>query len=525
MRQIKNIKSFSDPVERDPFGEMLDLDGRYTLCANNFYQRFSGIGSMMDVQKPKKLRNKLREEYKVRGIRLEDEYGFQSRHWTQALFDVCANIKSMWSNLANHIKKKLNDSQLSDDEKAYVRYVVSSIQTWYEIMNHKPVSCKAKKYWELESKVDPERLNTVHNYIRRVTRRLKPAVSHSDKIRPMHYDQEMYKIIREGKNTYLEFASATKGKRFRVKLRDSFTCYTGKKKGDILIILDPQKRVVEIHKAIQARTRKSPGEEIVGVDKGVWTLVSCSNEKEYAVGFGKNLGDTAEHLNDMTKKRNETHAQVRNLEADINHLKQVIAAATNLDDTRGVWNQVHHLEKKKDRIETCNLGKQTFDRKYHADRWRLEQIINQALREMITEGHINILVKEDLTFERTKTDKFSKRQNMKLSLWLKGYLDERMEYLMEQYGGTTVDVNPAYTSQYCFECGAHIEIRKGDHHEIAVCPEHGEINANINAAKNVRARYDDIEITIYTPYKQVKIILDLRYEERERERLEQKEAA
>ncbi|MCD5452352.1 transposase, partial [Lactobacillus delbrueckii] len=78
-------------------------------------------------------------------------------------------------------------------------------------------------------------------------------------------------------------------------------------------------------------------------------------------------------------------------------------------------------------------------------------------------------------------------------------------------GIRTVDVNPAYTSQFCPNCGARFSERKGTHHELTVCPNCGEMNANTAAAVNILRRADDKNITLYTPYKKVEKILEDRY--------------
>ena len=98
-------------------------------------------------------------------------------------------------------------------------------------------------------------------------------------------------------------------------------------------------------------------------------------------------------------------------------------------------------------------------------------------------------------------------------MWCKGVLDERLEYIPSLHGVKTEKVNAAYTSQFCAECGAQLTERKGTHNEIGVCPNCGEINANTNAAKNIKARLKDKEITLYTPHKKVKEILLRRYQE------------
>jgi transposase len=55
-------------------------------------------------------------------------------------------------------------------------------------------------------------------------------------------------------------------------------------------------------------------------------------------------------------------------------------------------------------------------------------------------------------------------------------------------------------------CGC-FGVRKGD---IFYCEVHGEMEADHNAALNYLARMDDPEITVYTPYRKVKDILQVR---------------
>ena len=93
-----------------------------------------------------------------------------------------------------------------------------------------------------------------------------------------------------------------------------------------------------------------------------------------------------------------------------------------------------------------------------------------------------------------------------MSRWVKGYIDERLEYKAGCWNITVTVINPAYTSQYCHICGQHVD-RNND---TVKCPSCGTLDANINAAKNILHRKHDKEITLYTPYKKVKEILDKR---------------
>ena len=69
------------------------------------------------------------------------------------------------------------------------------------------------------------------------------------------------------------------------------------------------------------------------------------------------------------------------------------------------------------------------------------------------------------------------------------------------------------------KCGARLDNRTGIHHEIWHCPNCGEIDANINAAKNIKARLYDSEIQLFTPYKQIEKILLDRYEKRHKQKV------
>ena len=80
-------------------------------------------------------------------------------------------------------------------------------------------------------------------------------------------------------------------------------------------------------------------------------------------------------------------------------------------------------------------------------------------------------------------------------------------------------MSTAYTSQFYLKCGARLDNRTGIYHEIGHCPNCGEIDANINAAKNIKARLYDSEIQLFTPYKQIEKILLDRYEKMHKQKV------
>ena len=69
--------------------------------------------------------------------------------------------------------------------------------------------------------------------------------------------------------------------------------------------------------------------------------------------------------------------------------------------------------------------------------------------------------------------------------WNRGELVRWLTHYVTQNGGWVVSVNPANTSQQCHMCGAKVShpTRKD-----SVCPEHGLMDRDVNAAANIAAR-------------------------------------
>ena len=69
--------------------------------------------------------------------------------------------------------------------------------------------------------------------------------------------------------------------------------------------------------------------------------------------------------------------------------------------------------------------------------------------------------------------------------WNRGALVQWLTHYVTQNGGWVVAVNSANTSQLCHECGQRVTHPT---HELSVCPEHGAMDRDINAAVNIAAR-------------------------------------
>ena len=77
------------------------------------------------------------------------------------------------------------------------------------------------------------------------------------------------------------------------------------------------------------------------------------------------------------------------------------------------------------------------------------------------------------------------RNTMQNGRWNRGELAKWLTHYVGQNGGWVVSVNAANTSQLCHLCGADVYHPT---HKLSICPEHGEMDRDVNAAANIAAR-------------------------------------
>ena len=69
--------------------------------------------------------------------------------------------------------------------------------------------------------------------------------------------------------------------------------------------------------------------------------------------------------------------------------------------------------------------------------------------------------------------------------WNRGAFVQWLTHYVAQNGGWVVAVNAANTSQVCHVCNEQVEHPE---HKVSVCPEHGAMDRDVNAAANIAAR-------------------------------------
>ncbi|MFP3551115.1 transposase [Paraburkholderia sp. SIMBA_049] len=233
---------------------------------------------------------------------------------------------------------------------------------------------------------------------------------------------------------------------------------------------------VEIHYATVKAGGRPCGSAEIGVDKGYSEAFTDSDGERHGEQFGAVLTAYGDQVSKTGKARNRLHA-----------LEKVHREAGRTA--------------KADRIKSNNLGRAKLKARRDRAQKRLRTIAYQAAHSVVDKAAV--VGSEDLTFPiRGKVQ--WRNYNRRMSAWAKGVLAQALEEVCTQRGATHVVVNAAYTSQMDSFTGFLEGKRLGDKfHRI-----NGDVlQADTNAARNVKARIHDQDINRYTPHVAVKQIL------------------
>ena len=115
----------------------------------------------------------------------------------------------------------------------------------------------------------------------------------------------------------------------------------------------------------------------------------------------------------------------------------------------------------------------------------LKNEINRVINRIIKLYSPKEIVIERLNFQ---SPKLSKKMNRILQNFGKGIVRDKLNQLKEEYGIKVTEINPAYTSQTCSNCG-YISPDNRKSQAVFICAFCGKkINADVNAARNILLR-------------------------------------
>ena len=180
------------------------------------------------------------------------------------------------------------------------------------------------------------------------------------------------------------------------------------------------------------------GDRVVGVDRGLYNIVSLSNGFLYASNG------------------------IRKVKRDVLFLKKQLQAK----GTRSAKRKLKKLS--------------GYEKRFSLD-------INHNISKQLAEMPFDIFALEDLSGIRKQKSK-GKKLNKMLHNWSFWQLEQFLTYKAEAKGKQVVKVDARYTSQKCSNCGElKKKNRNGSHYSCDRCG-HKE-HADINAAKNIRNNY------------------------------------
>ena len=234
------------------------------------------------------------------------------------------------------------------------------------------------------------------------------------------------------------------GKRIKqiIKLPTFFTEKYGTWKFQAATIgYDRLNKCFKVNLIFNTLTPEKLGDRSVGVDRGIYNIISLSDGFRYA-------------SNRIRKVKRETLFLKKQLQT-----KGTLSAKRKLKSLSG------------------------YEKRFSLD-------MNHQISKQLVNMPYDIFVLEDLSGIKKQKSK-GKILNKWISDWSFYQLEQLITYKAEALGKTVVKVDPKYTSQKCYNC-KKIEKnnRKGSHYLCDYCgyKEHSDINA----AKNIRNKFISI---------------------------------
>ncbi len=423
-------------------------------------------------------RHFIKSHRRVRDQAVRDKYqsvsGLPARLWKLALIDAAETWDKYWQSifaaLRTRIKAKEYSKRWNGIACHYANWLLSDYERVFACMDGQvPIPS-----FPHEAAMLPRVAATVRRWISR-TRGQNPTVRQA---RSMVLDANCYRVFEKDGRQYLAIMTMERGRRLVLPL-SGYTAISG----NIRMVMDDDRVAVHVSQALKDKLVLAGPVE--AVDIGYSEAFIDTDGLPYGEGLGAVLTAASDARTEKGRARNRLWALAKK------HIK------TNPAKAR--------------RIYRFNLGREKWDRREHQTGASIANIVNRGLNELIGAKQPSVLVTEDLrhifTYDKPKT------WNRRLSSWTRGIIQDRVEFKALAECFRHEQVNPAYTSQTCPQCGfVDNKNRNGDRFICNFCGY--EDYADRVGALNIRSRLDDPEIMRYTPYRSVKAILLRRFHRR-----------
>jgi putative transposase len=469
---VRTIKRVSEIINQAKWQALSEMVEAYAKEKNYWIGILQQQKSLQHTKNHRKIRDAaVMQKY-------ESPNGLQARMWKLALIDAAETMDKYWQSIYEKIKLDIYRNKNFDDKtRHYCFWLLKDYKKLLGILHGQCIEFK-----DMDEKKRKHAINFLQKKIKRY-RKNYPRVKtrHSFAL-----DENCYTCFKHKDTQYIKIMSLIKGKRLVVPLKGETAI-----SGNIRIVLQDKFLTVHCTTSIEKSINVGQG-KVIAIDFGYTEVLTDSEGSRYGNGFGKNLTEISDWLKNKMIKRNKLHALQKKYAASSDELKL----------------------KKAQKITKYNLGKRKFNAKLSRHKSTSLKIVNTAFNKMLAKTESNVVISEDLSHEFS----FGKYKNMnrRLSSWLRNSLKERLSFKALVKGFDHKEVNAAYTSQTCVRCdfvdAANRLQHNRDKFKCQYCK--GEGSSDVFAAINLKARYDDREITRYTPYREVKKILLNRFHRR-----------
>jgi transposase len=503
-------KELSLPLTAKKLSAVTQIVVKSVAAQNFFLKSFFGIRSILISKSPRSLR----DQYVKEGLPVElSRLGLQDRQWKMSLEKAFETISSVRATTEETVREKVKGSQFTDKERHLIQYLLKRPELLQLIFNGEirkaqeallSQSVHTRFNSSLREALRGMNQKRVFVWLRRTYREAlaqnqKPLIR---KKRTYHLDPDMYSFIKTGERCYIAVASLEARKRILIPL--THKNLTEKDfLGNIKVVLRHDSKV-EVHRSIHSRVkiplRKTPENlpKLTAADKGFTDLLHCSSGQKYGMGYGAKMSGWSDSIQKTHSGRARMQSRVKELE------KKVIQWGNSPDHSK----ELKQVKQKISRIQKNNLGIFKVSHKREFIKKEVQKEIGTAVNSLFRREPLEVLVLERLDFDGGSF--YGKRTNRLLKTWHKGHLRAALVKNAKMNCVQLEEVNPAYTSQLCRACGAvDAKNRKGDQFDCVHCGHKDD--ANFAASLNIRDRFSDSEIGLYTPYTQVKEILIKRH--------------
>jgi putative transposase len=468
---IRTIKAYSLAINTTKWAIVDSIAQAYASEKADHLQTFGNDAIFGNTDRHEQFRDALLDANYVSANNL------QARMWKMALKDAYETVLKNWASLAVALRSQVSRlEKWTEEQHHYAHWLLNDEKRLARLVGESaPITDRID--------LPLEKRQQVQNYLRREVRRHRGKRASVKFTRSFCLDANMYTVYEEKGRLYIAICTLIPRERVKIPL-------TGKHKwsGNIRIVLDRDKRRIEVHYTAEVARHDPLQGDSVGLDAGLTEVFTDDQGIKYGSEFGQTLEKQSDEICDNGKKRNK----LRDLEKKYR--------------SQGKTKKANHIRK-------FNLGTVKQQHKQRKMQIEIARQVNTEIKHLLESRQPECIVSEKLNLRGQAQ---SKRMSRRVSSWARGTVDERLDFKASAGGSSRKHVNPAYSSQMCSQCGyVDKKNRNGDTFQCHYCGHRDD--ADTVAAHNLLARLNDPHITLFTPKERVKIILLDRFNARLRE--------